>query len=214
MSNNASYIRSYFERVKEVSDKLVAGQSDQISAAIETLLEAWKNSNQVFIVGNGGSASTATHFAADLAKTVINLPNERGIRALALVDNIPLVSAATNDWGWDKVYDGFIQTYAQAGDILVAFSVHGGSGQDQAGAWSQNLLRAMQAAKDKGLKTIGFAGFDGGAMKTLADVCVVVPVEATSHVESFHVVLHHLIAFRLKERIAEHKQREQHESLR
>ena len=205
MLENREYIVEYFEKHKEIAEKLNREQNQKISEIIQLLFEVWKNRGQVLIVGNGGSASTATHFAADLSKTTINSPQEFGVRALALVDNIPLVSAATNDWGWDKVYDGSLSTYAQPGDVFIALSVHGGSGKDKAGAWSQNLLRAMQMAKDKGLKTVGFAGFDGGAMKDLADVCVVVPADSTPHVESFHVVLHHLITFRLKELITLHK---------
>ncbi len=98
-----------------------------------------------------------------------------------------------------------LKIFIVKGDVIICFSVHGGSGRDKAGAWSQNLLKAMDYVKKNGGKTIGFAGFDGGAMKELADVCIVVPFNATPHVEAFHVVLQHLIAFRLKEKIAEYK---------
>ena len=81
-------------------------------------------------------------------------------------------------------------------------SVHGGAGEDKASLWSQNLLKAMKYAKDLGGKTIGFSGFDGGPMGRMADVCIVVPIDSTPHVESFHLALEHLICSCLKDRIA------------
>jgi len=194
------YVRSYLENVKDVSEKLKE-QEEKIVKAIEILFDVWKNDKWVFVVGNGGSASTASHLVADLVKTVVEKPGDKGIKAIALVDNIPLNSALINDWGWSSVYEEQLRTYWESGSVVIALSVHGGSGNDKAGAWSQNILKVMQFAKDNGGKVIGFSGFDGGAMKDLADVCVVVPAESTPLVESFHVVLQHLIVFRLKEKI-------------
>ncbi len=199
--SHTGYILEYLEQAERIAAAL-RGQSETIGRIIDLLFAAWQQRTNVFIVGNGGSAATATHLAADLMKTIVGRPGDRGIRALALVDNIPLVSAAVNDWGWNEVYQSQLETLWEPGSIVIALSVHGGSGSDQAGAWSQNLLRALQFAKDHNGTAIALAGFDGGAMKDLADLCVVVPAESTPHVESFHVVLHHLIAFRLKELLA------------
>jgi len=85
----------------------------------------------------------------------------------------------------------------------VVISVHGGSGADKAGIWSQNLLKAAKFVKDNGGKVIGLAGFDGGVLKQIADACIVVPINSTPQVEGFHVVLTHLICARLRELIAE-----------
>lgn len=111
--------------------------------------------------------------------------------------------ALANDEGFDNLYYEQLKTKFQKGDVLICISVHGGSGRDKAGLWSQNLLKAMNYAKENGGKTIGLSGFDGGAMKELADVCIVVPINSTPHVESFHLVLEHLIISRLKEKIEE-----------
>lgn len=194
----------YLKAVEAVAAELSRNQEKNIAGAVEMLFESWKNNRWVFVVGNGGSAGTATHFAADLVKTVIDRPSARGLRALSLVDNVPLVSATTNDWGWDHAYDVTLRPYWEPGSVLVAFSVHGGSGKDKAGAWSQNLIKAIQFAKDNGGRTIGFAGFDGGDMKDICDICVIVPADSTPLVESFHVVLSHLITFELKRMIADH----------
>jgi D-sedoheptulose 7-phosphate isomerase len=199
------YIQRYFDQAKTVIDGMECGAID---AVIEALFECWKDDRWVYTMGNGGSASTASHFAADLAKTVNDKTGARAIKAVCLGDNYPLVSAAINDRGWNTLYEETLATYYVRGGIGVGFSVHGGSGKDRAGLWSQNLLRGLQYIKDRGGLTIGFSGFDGGAMKDLCDISVVVPVNQTSLVESFHVTLHHLIAFRLKELIENYQERE------
>lgn len=172
-----------------------------IDRLIEILFDAWQRGKAVFTMGNGGSASTATHFACDLAK-VTALEGKKRFRAICLNDNIPLMSAWINDNGFESLFAEQLNNLMGEGDVLIGISVHGGSGQDKGGPWSQNLLRAMVTAKEKyHATTIGLSGFDGGAMKEMADLCVVVPFNSTPQVESFHVVLHHLVAFALREKI-------------
>ena len=194
---NQDYIGGFLNGIQQIASTIDRAAIDH---SIEILYGAWERGSTVFTCGNGGSAGTATHLAADLFKCTL-VEGQPRLRALSLVDNIPLVSALVNDNGWDQVYLEQLRTLFRPGDVLLAISVHGGSGRDQAGQWSQNLLRAMQFARESGGHTIGFSGFDGGAMKQLADVCIVVPFETTPHVESFHVVLHHLVTFCLADRI-------------
>ena len=196
---NKEYIQNYLAEVGKIAEAIPVADIDR---AIELLFEAWRNGNHVFACGNGGSASTATHFVCDLVKTVAT-PEKRGFKAECLNDNIPLMLALVNDEGFDNLYYEQLKTKFQKGDVLICISVHGGSGRDKAGLWSQNLLKAMNYAKENGGKTIGLSGFDGGAMKELADVCIVVPINSTPRVESFHLVLEHLIISRLKEKIEE-----------
>ena len=195
--HNGEYISNYLEGVRQVAETIDRAAIDD---AIEILWGAWQRGSTVFTCGNGGSAGTATHLAADLFKCTI-VPGQPRLRALSLVDNIPLMSALTNDDGWENVYVEQLKTLFRPGDVVLALSVHGGSGRDKAGLWSQNLLRALAYAREHAGYALGLAGFDGGAMKDLAHVCVVVPYNTTPHVESFHVVLHHLITFCLAERI-------------
>lgn len=197
--SNLPKIEEYLSEMTEIIQRI---DVDPIDRAIEMLYQAWFRNNQVFLLGNGGSASTATHFACDLAKTTI-VPGNKRFKVISLVDNIPLVSALTNDEGFEKIFDEQLEALLSAGDVVVALSVHGGSGQGNASAWSQNILRAIDLAKRCGAKSIGFAGFDGGAMKTLADVCVLVPCDSTPHVESLHLALEHLICARLHDIIKE-----------
>jgi len=173
-----------------------------IDGVVKLLFETWLNDRQVFLAGNGGSASTATHFACDLAKFT-SVEEKRRFRAVALNDNVPLVSALTNDLGWENVYVEQLKNLMEPGDVFVVISVHGGSGADKAGAWSQNLLKAAKYVKDNGGRVVGLAGFDGGILKQAADVCVVVPADSTPQVEGFHLVLTHLMCARLHELMAE-----------
>jgi len=198
---NEKYINDFLADSKRIIDKL---SREDIDRATEIIFDAWKSGNTVFLVGNGGSASTATHMAADLTKTMA-VDGKKRLASLALVDNIPMVSALTNDNGWGEIYTEQLKAYFRKGDVVIAYSVHGGAGKDKAGAWSQNLLKALQYAKDNGGKAVGFAGYDGGAMRQMADVCVVVPAESTPQVEALHVVLNHMIVFCLKEKISKSK---------
>lgn len=195
--NNKQYIQNYLKETREIT-KLIS--VDAVDRAVELLFNAWKNGNHVYTCGNGGSASTATHFACDLVKTTA-AAGKRGLKAECLNDNVPLVLALINDDGFDNLFSEQLKTKAEEGDVLICISVHGGSGSDRAGLWSQNLLRAMSYMQDIGGKSIGLSGFDGGAMKEIADVSVIVPADSTPQVESLHLVIEHLVCGCLREKI-------------
>jgi D-sedoheptulose 7-phosphate isomerase len=192
------YIKQYLTETKEIC----ARTSEQdLERFIATLFDAWQNKRRVFTMGNGGSASTATHFAADLAKFTA-VEGKPRFRALSLCDNPAFISALTNDNGFDSIFAEQLDPLFEPGDVLIGISVHGGKGADKAGVWSQNLLRAVKLAKERDGKVLGMAGFDGGALRELSDCCVVVPARSTPHVEGMHVVYHHMVVSRLREMIA------------
>lgn len=202
------FIQKYFSETKKVLRNISVKDLDKL---ISILFEAWKNESTVFVMGNGGSASTASHFAADLTKyTIMGASYEqkkKRFKVMCLTDNIVLNSAWTNDFGFDTVFAEQMEPWLKKNDVVFAFSVHGGSGQMKGGEWSQNIPKAYALAKERGAKLIGMAGDTGGAMKAMADVCVVVPTVSpeliTPHVEGLHVVLHHMVIHRLKELIEE-----------
>ncbi len=191
------FVSSFLAEFADVARRI---SEDDINKTIELLFEAWKQGSKIFIIGNGGSASTATHFACDLAKTTA-VEGKKRFKVISLTDNVPLLTALTNDDGFASIFVEQLKNLLEKDDVLIAISVHGGSGQDKAGLWSQNLLAAIQYAKDNHARTIGMAGFDGGAFKTMTDVCIVVPANSTPYVESWHATLEHLICSSLKERI-------------
>jgi len=191
-------MKDYLEQSRIALSTLELGAVERCT---DVLFEMWQNDRTVYLFGNGGSASTAQHFAADLFKCTL-VEGKRRVRALSLNDNGPLLSALTNDDGWDRVYVDQLRTWWQPGDVAFGISVHGGVGEDQAGAWSQNVVGALRFANEHGGKTLGLTGFDGGVMRELCTACVVVASHSTPQVEGLHVVLHHLITSGLRDRIA------------
>jgi len=201
--NSSNAIGVYLDAVQDIGRAL---PHDDIQRVVDMLYEVWQQGKAVFTMGNGGSASTATHLACDLAKCTI-VPGRRRLKVMALVDNTPLVSAWTNDSGFGSIFAEQLEPWLNEGDVLIGLSVHGGSGAGDAGPWSQNLPGAVSLAKERGATVVGFSGFDGGALREIADVCLVIPIDeeplGTPLVESYHVLLHHLICTALKLRIAE-----------
>lgn len=196
----------YFQRIADISTNFC--KSTEYQQAIELLLKCRDKNGTIFAMGCGGSAATASHFAADLAKTTI-VPEKKRFKVTSLVDNTSLISAWTNDSGWNSIFVEQLEPWLTKRDVLIGFSVHGGSGHSEAGPWSQNLVQAINLAKRRGAKVIGLAGFGGGEMKKLADVCLTVPIDSepygTPIVEAIHGVIHHAIIFDLKERIKSRK---------
>jgi len=190
-------INDYFEDLQKIISDI---SKDDILKIISLLEEARNNRKKLFIAGNGGSASTATHFACDLNKYV-SVDGKKRFRAISLEDNIPLITALVNDEGWDHVYSYQLENLMDDGDFLIVVSVHGGSGEDNAGLWSQNILRAAKLVQERGGKVIGFVGFDGGAISKMADACVTVPINSTPQVEGFHLVLTHMLCSIIREQL-------------
>lgn len=195
---NREFIENYLSEISDVVKKISV---EDTGKAIEILFQAWKDGNRVYACGNGGSASTATHFTCDLTKTVAS-EGKRGFQAECLNDNIPLMLALVNDEGLDSLFIEQLKTKFRKGDVLICISVHGGAGKDKADLWSQNLIKAMSYVKENGGKAIGLSGFDGGPMKEIADACIVIPADSTPYVESLHLAVEHLICSCLKEKIA------------
>jgi D-sedoheptulose 7-phosphate isomerase len=185
-------IYDYIQQVKHSLDRLPWGA---IEETIGILQEARLRDRQVFIMGNGGSAATASHFACDLGKGTL-MPGRPRFRVIALTDNMPLFSALANDFGYERVFVEQLASLVQAGDVVIGIS---GSGQ------SPNVVNAIAFAGQVGATTIGFAGFDGGRLKQMVDVCVHVTNRCIEQVEDIHLILEHLICTELRQAIdAEH----------
>ena len=145
-------------------------------------------SKQVFILGNGGSAATASHFACDLSKnTIMNgLPC---FRVISLTDNTSIFSAYANDEGYKNVFVGQLINLLQPGDVVIGISASGNS---------INVLRAIELAKETEATTVGFTGFDGGQLRSAVDFSIHVPSQCIEHVEDIHLMLAHLICVNLR----------------
>ncbi len=154
------------------------------------LLKKAKKNARIYLAGNGGSASTMSHFASDLA----NL----GFDAFCLNDNLVRLTALANDKGWDRVYLEQLRSLFRNGDVLVLASVHGGVGKDQGDEWSQNLIQAAKYVQFLEGTVLSLVGGNGGNLKELSSVCVVVPSWDAYHVEAIHSVLTHMLCGMLK----------------
>ena len=139
----------------------------------------------IYIAGNGGSAATASHWVNDLGKAT-KRSGQTPMRVMSLSDNVSWLTALANDEGYDRVFSGQLENFARPGDLLVVISASGNS---------PNLLRAVELARSRGMVTIGFLGFDGGALKSQVDDCLWLPTEKGAYglVESVHSLLCHIL---------------------
>jgi len=166
-----------------------------IEQAIGELLRAYEDGRSVFIFGNGGSAALASHFACDLSKgTVIESNGGRRFRVMALTDNVPLVTAWANDSCYERIFAEQLKNFVAPGDVAFAIS---GSGN------SPNVLQALEVARDARATTFGLTGFEGGKMKSLCEVCVILPSDNMQIIEDFQLSVTHAIFSVIRRRISE-----------
>jgi D-sedoheptulose 7-phosphate isomerase len=156
------------------------------------LLRARDEGRTVFIIGNGGSAATASHMANDLNKGAA-VAGQRRFRALALTDNVPLITAWANDTRYEQIFVEQMANFIRPGDVLIAIS---GSGN------SPNVIAALEWARGEGAVTIGLTGGSGGRLLGLVDCCLLVPSNRMEQIEDMHLVLAHAICVSVRNRIA------------
>ncbi|AKT40827.1 D-sedoheptulose-7-phosphate isomerase [Chondromyces crocatus] len=204
MSTTEAFVDQYLRETAEIA---LATRRDDLAAVIEVLFSAYQQDRTIYTCGNGGSAANASHLACDISKFTW-VEGKRRFKCTSLCDNAALISALTNDVGFNRIFLEQLEGRIVAGDVLVCLSVHGGSGADKAGPWSQNLVSAADCAKRAEAKVVALVGYDGGALRQMADASVIVPptrggTTSTPHVEGFHEVYHHLICERLRQLVAE-----------
>ena len=163
-------------------------QEDFINSFVKILQNAKSYGNRIWLAGNGGSASISSHFMADLLAL--------GFDAFCMNDNISRITAITNDFSWELAYVEQLSNF-KAYDVLILISVHGGGNETE--NWSQNLLLAAIEARKKGGKILSLVGSNGGRLKELSDIYILVPSENSGYVEGLHSLLTHIICERLKE---------------
>ena len=182
-------LETYFRRMQETLDSL---PTVDMARAAEEMLRAKAEKKAVYVLGNGGSAATANHAATDWAK-----PNQRddfgGVHTVSLVNNIALLTAWANDTSFDEVFAAQLRSLLHPGDVVIAVS---GSGN------SPNVLRAVEAARDAGAVSIGFSGFDGGALGRMVDISVVIPCDSQGMIEDVHMALVHALTVVLRQAAA------------
>jgi D-sedoheptulose 7-phosphate isomerase len=179
------HIQKYLDEVGQMVQNLPQAE---IAHTIDILTQARAEGKRIFVMGNGGSAAMASHFACDLGKGTVREGKAR-FKVISLNDNVPLLTAYANDFGYETVFAEPLASLAEPGDVAIAISSSGNS---------PNVLRAMDVAREHGLTTIGITGFEGGRLKQKVDVCVIVPADsqhpdAMQHAEDGQWVVLHTI---------------------
>jgi D-sedoheptulose 7-phosphate isomerase len=179
------FVRGYLGELRRCLESLAAAD---VARFLESLERAYNEDRQVYLIGNGGSAATASHMACDLAKNVYppaSTGTVRRFRVTSLTDNVPLITALANDCGYERIFSEQLNNLLQRDDLVIAVSASGNS---------PNVIDALSLARERGARTAALLGFGGGRAKEMVDVALVVGSDDYGHVEDLHLVLNHLCA--------------------
>jgi D-sedoheptulose 7-phosphate isomerase len=182
-----AYVARYVEEACDALRDPYLGRA--VAAIVPLLLRARAEGRTLFFLGNGGSASTASHFVVDIGKATIRGEGKR-FRCVGLVDNVETLTAWANDTNYARVFSEQLRNLATRGDVVFAIT---GSGN------SPNVLEAVKLAREMGLATIGLTGLGGGKLKGMVDVPVVVPSQSMQHTEDVHLLICHLLTAYLRD---------------
>ncbi len=168
----------------DVKRKTIEFCKDEIKQAAELLIETFGGGNKLLLCGNGGSAADAQHIAAEFMIRLSHDLNRPAIPAIALTTDSSNLTAGGNDIGYENVFARNVSGLGNRGDVLIAISTSGNS---------ENVIKAVKTAGEKGIKTIGFLGGSGGKLKDLVNVAIVVPSESTQRIQEAHITVGHIL---------------------
>ena len=177
-----SFTANYKTELLKAIDQIDLGRVEQ---AIEWFEEARQSGRQIFVCGNGGSASTASHFACDMVKGA-SYQRDKRFRLMALTDSLPTLTAYSNDVGYEVVFEEQLKNFARPGDLVMAIS---GSGN------SPNVVKATEWARAAGLKTIALTGRDGGKLGPASELEIRVKEQHMGRIEDAHMIICHMICY-------------------
>jgi D-sedoheptulose 7-phosphate isomerase len=180
-------IRQYFRELSELAPRL---PYQSISNIVAVFLEAFAEQRIVYVFGNGGSAASASHLMCDINKGISEASTGIRPKVMALTDNTSLITAWANDFGYERIFSEQLKTFIKPRDVAFAISTSGDS---------PNVLLALETAREYGAMTVGFGGCRGGQMKSLCDVCAIVPSDNVQLVEDLHQAMIHSIFIAVRE---------------
>jgi len=180
-------IRQYFRELSELVPRL---PYQSISNIVAVFLEALAEQRTVYVFGNGGSAASASHLMCDINKGISEASTGIRPKVMALTDNTSLITAWANDFGYERIFSEQLKTFIKPRDVAFAISTSGDS---------PNVLLALETAREYGAMTVGFGGCRGGQMKSLCDVCAIVPSDNVQLVEDLHQAMIHSIFIAVRE---------------
>lgn len=173
-------INNYFDRLKDTIDKL---DRRELRTFINTLLTARDNEQHIYIMGNGGSASTASHFVCDFNKGM-SYKQDKKFKMICLNDNVATMLAYSNDVGYEDVFVEQLKNFLQKGDVVIGIS---GSGN------SKNILKAVEYANQNGAVTVGLTGYNGGLLRKISSISVNTNINDMQVSEDIHMMICHMI---------------------
>ncbi len=186
-------ISNFIRENMEVKQAVIDTQLDKIERLANYIVDVYKNHKKILIFGNGGSAADAQHFAAEL---VGRYKMERqGLPAIALTTDTSAITAIANDYGYDEIFSRQVEALANSGDLVVGITTSGNS---------PNVILALEKAKKIGCKTVGFGGKDGGKLKDIADMTIIVPSSNTPRIQETHITIIHIVCELLEKEMAPH----------
>jgi phosphoheptose isomerase len=191
--NSHQSLKNAVTAAKETFESLLDLES-QVATAADVIGECFRAGNKLLMCGNGGSAADASHFATEL---VVRFTKDRhALPAISLASDTGILTAAGNDYGFDKIFARQVAAFGQAGDVLICFTTSGNS---------KNVLLALEEAKARKLKTIAFLGRDGGSTLGIADIDLLVKEESTARIQEAHQLLIHVLCEIIEARLEDEK---------
>ena len=186
-------IDTYFSDLQEMLRAISQAHLQEILALLE---ETYRQGRRIFIMGNGGSAATASHFALDLAKNTI-IPEAPRVKAISLTDHVPLITAWSNDTAYEHIFAEQLANMIEPGDLVIGISASGNS---------LNVINALNVAKKSRAATIGLLGAKGGQIKQMVDAYVLAPGQNIEQEEDAHLILAHIITRHMREVVRSYAQ--------
>jgi D-sedoheptulose 7-phosphate isomerase len=176
-------LKSSVNYLNELKGLLDIFPHDSFESIAQALLEAYEHEKQIFVMGNGGSGTTASHFVCDINKGSC-LKHEKKFKVICLNDNVPTIMAYANDMSYNDIFVEQLKNFMNEGDLVIGIS---GSGN------SENVILAVSHAKDKGARTIGLTGFDGGRLAKIVDIPLIAEINDMQKVEDLHMIVVHML---------------------
>jgi D-sedoheptulose 7-phosphate isomerase len=186
-------INIYFTELEQMLRDISQAHLQNILSLLE---DAYRNGHRIFIMGNGGSAATASHFALDLAKNTI-MPGAPRLKAISLTDHVPLITAWSNDTAYEHIFEEQLANMIEPGDVVIGISASGNS---------LNVINALNLAKKSRAATVGLLGAKGGHIKNIVDAYVLAPGQNIEQEEDAHMILAHIITRHMREVVRSYAQ--------
>ena len=186
-------IRNYFVELEEM---MRAISLSDLKKVLDILEEGYHSGHRIFVMGNGGSAATASHFALDLSKNTI-MPGAPRVKAISLTDHVPLITAWSNDTHYEHIFAEQLANMIEPGDVVIGISTSGNS---------PNVINAVKLAHQNRATTIGLLGAKGGKLKSMVDACVLAPGQNIEQEEDAHMILTHVITRHMRQVVSTYAQ--------